>query len=69
MTTEENKPQVIEFDNVEDAIAHVQKLEKEASEAVARYRVALSELTGIQPGQQVGPMDILKMVLKFKDAK
>lgn len=64
-----DETKVIEFDNIEAAMEHVQKLEKEASDAVARYRQAMAEFTGFVPGQQVGPMDILKLILKFRDAK
>ncbi len=69
MTIKEAKPEVIEFTNVQDAIAHVEKLEKEAGEAVARYRQSVSEFTGVQPGQQMGPMEMVKLILKFKGAE
>ena len=68
MTIQETKPEVIEFTNIEDAIAHVEKLEKEAGEAVQKYRAAVCQFTGIGPGQQIGPMDMVKLILKFKGA-
>jgi len=68
MTINETTPEVIEFTNIEDAIAHVEKLEKEAGEAVQKYRAAVSQFTGLQPGQQIGPMDMVKLILKFKGA-
>jgi len=69
MTIQETKPEVIEFNNVQDAIAHVENLEKEAAEAVRKYREAVSQFTGMQPGQQMGPMDMVKLILKFKGAE
>lgn len=66
--SEQNQETVV-FNSVLEAVEHVNKLRKEAEESVARYHQAIFEFTGIRPGQTLNPMDIVNLVLKFKDAQ
>lgn len=59
----------VECKSLKEAIDHVAMLEDVAKKAVGEYHEGVRQLTGIVPGQQMTPMDIVKIWHKLENPK
>lgn len=60
-------PEMIECGSLIEAMQHVQSLEEAANLAVGKYHEAVRQLTGINPGKPMSPMDIVKIWHKLEN--
>lgn len=52
------------FENLGDALAAIDELEKHGQRSVTDYMSWVEQLTGHKPGKPVGPLDVVKIVQK-----